>query len=276
MSKDIQVANSDSVFSNIKNFEDAQRMAKVLVSSKLVPLTFQGADKMQDAMIAMEMAQRMNATPIAVMQNLYIVHGRPSWSASFIAAAIASSKRFSPIRYKMTGIEEKDDRTCVCLATDYTGEIIYGPPVSIGMARKEGWYGKKGSKWPTMSELMLRYRAVTLFGRLYAPDILMGMHTQDEIHDIGAEIADVYDESNIDVDLNCEPENVTQSIEWSSFVSKKTKIEIKMHSGRKWSGVFIGVNGDEVAIQTKDGGFTSFQLSEIASVELIIEEEISN
>ena len=29
----------------------------------------------------------------------------------------------------------------------------------------------------------MRYRAATFFGRLYAPEILMGMKTSDEIHD---------------------------------------------------------------------------------------------
>jgi len=34
-----------------------------------------------------------------------------------------------------------------------------------------------------MPELMLRYRAATFFGRLYAPDVLMGMRTAEELVD---------------------------------------------------------------------------------------------
>ena len=52
------------------------------------------------------------------------------------------------------------------------------------MAKAEGWLDKGGSKWKTMPELMLRYRAGTFFGRLYAPDVLMGLYTQDEALDI--------------------------------------------------------------------------------------------
>lgn len=170
-----------SVFSNQQAFEDAQRMAGLLTASDLVPAAFRGKQNLANAVIALEMAQRMGASPLAVMQNMYVVHGKPSWSAQFIAAAINSSGRFSPIRYQMTGEQNTDQRTCIAWATDQSGEKLEGPPVSIAMAKKEGWFGKNGSKWQTMPELMLRYRAVTFFGRLYAPEVLMGMRSTDEV-----------------------------------------------------------------------------------------------
>jgi hypothetical protein len=52
------------------------------------------------------------------------------------------------------------------------------------MAKAEGWLDKAGSKWKTMPELMLKYRAAAFFGRLYAPEVLMGMQTSEEVIDI--------------------------------------------------------------------------------------------
>lgn len=52
------------------------------------------------------------------------------------------------------------------------------------MAKAEGWVGKSGSKWKTMPELMIRYRAAAFWGRLYVPEIMMGMHTMEEIEDV--------------------------------------------------------------------------------------------
>jgi hypothetical protein len=52
------------------------------------------------------------------------------------------------------------------------------------MAKAEGWSTKAGSKWITMPELMLRYRAAAFFARLYAPDITLGMMTAEEARDI--------------------------------------------------------------------------------------------
>lgn len=51
------------------------------------------------------------------------------------------------------------------------------------MAVKEGWYGKNGSKWQTMPEQMLRYRAASFFGRVYAPELLMGLRSAEEEQD---------------------------------------------------------------------------------------------
>src|SRR5690606_5898335 len=56
--------------------------------------------------------------------------------------------------------------------------------VTIGLAKKEGWYTKNGSKWQTMPEQMLMYRAAAFFVRTYAPEIAMGLHTTEELQDI--------------------------------------------------------------------------------------------
>jgi hypothetical protein len=176
-------AHSITAFSNAASFESAQRMALALVSSNIVPEQYRGKDNIGNAIVALEMAQRIGASPLAVMQNLNIIHGRPSWSSTFIIAALNSCGRFAPVRFEVTG--EGDDRSCIAWTTDKTGERLEGPPASIAMAKAEGWFAKNGSKWKTMPELMLRYRAAAFFGRLYAPDVLNGMHATEEVEDIG-------------------------------------------------------------------------------------------
>lgn len=195
------------VYGSMQGFEDAQRMAKALSASSLVPADYQG--NTANTLIALEMSQRTGSSPMAVMQNLHIIHGRPSWSSQFVIAALNSCGRFSPLRYRVEDLGETDakieewtgpkgqrtkssriikvnDRSCVAWCYDKnTGDVLEGPPVSIAMAVAEGWYTKDGSKWVTMPDLMLRYRAAKFFGNLYAPDVLMGMHTADEVEDFG-------------------------------------------------------------------------------------------
>jgi len=169
-----------SAFSNGQNFEVAQRMAKALSSTDLVPTAYKG--NVANCLLALEISHRTGASPMAVMQNLHIVQGRPTWSASFIIAAMNSCGRFTPLKFRVEG--EGDARQAICYATDVaTGDLVESPAVSIGMAKKEGWFSKTGSKWQTMPDLMLRYRSAAFFGRLYAPDILMGMHADDEVQD---------------------------------------------------------------------------------------------
>jgi len=176
----VQLVQDVSAFSAPAQFEHAQRVAKMLSSSDLVPDVYRG--NIQNTLIALEAANRIGASPLMVMQNLYIVHGRPSWSSSFIIAAINSSKKFSPLRFKVEG--EGDAFGCIAWALEIgTDERLQSPRVTLGMAKAEGWVAKKGSKWATMPELMLMYRAASFFGRLYAPEVLMGMHSMEEIQD---------------------------------------------------------------------------------------------
>ena len=170
------------IFMNIQAFEAAQRMIRPLSESDLVPATFQ--KRPANCLIALETAQRIGASPMMVMQNLYIVHGKPAWSSTFLIACINASRKFTPLRYRMTGEKGTDSYGCIAWAIDRDGEKLESPEVTIGMAKAEGWYGKTGSKWKTMPELMLRYRAATFFARTYVPELTMGIQTQDEIIDI--------------------------------------------------------------------------------------------
>lgn len=174
-----------SVYSDAGGFEHAQRVAKSLSVATFVPETYRG--NVANCLLALEMANRLNVPPLMVMQNLHIIHGRPSWSSQFYIAAINSSGRFTPLTYKVTG--EGDDRTCTAYATSReTGEVLEGVPVSIGMAKAEGWYSKTGSKWKTMPDVMLRYRAAAFFAKFYCPEITMGIMTSDESQDIAPQV----------------------------------------------------------------------------------------
>lgn len=165
-------------FASMSGFEIAQRMAKALAESDLVPQIYRG--KLPNCLVALELSQRCQASVLMVMQNLFVIQGKPSWSSQYIIAAINSCGKFSPLRFRMEGTEK-----CTAYAIEHrTGEVLEGPAVTMAMAKAEGWSTKAGSKWITMPELMLRYRAAAFFGRLYAPELLMGIQTKEEVEDV--------------------------------------------------------------------------------------------
>lgn len=169
-------------FGTMESFALMQRQANLLASSTLVPKEYQG--NLSNCVIALNMANRMNADPLMVMQNLYIVHGKPGWSSQFLISTFNASGRFSALRYEWVGKEGTDSWGCKAWAIEKaTGERLEGSPVTIEIAKKEGWYSKNGSKWQTMPGQMLMYRAASWFIRAYAPEIAMGMHTAEEIED---------------------------------------------------------------------------------------------
>lgn len=181
-------------FQSAEGFELLQRQAKMFTHSTLVPQQFQGEQNMGNAIIALEMATRMNASPLMVMQNLYIVYGNPGWSSKFLIATFNQCGRFEAIKYKPTGEKGTDSQGIIAYTREKgSDEVIAGSEVTIALAKQEGWYDKKGSKWKTMPDQMLRYRAAAWLIRTTAPEISMGLQTADEIIDVEGKVVDTAD-----------------------------------------------------------------------------------
>lgn len=163
-------------------FAIAQRIANMLANSTLVPKEYQG--NLSNCIIALNMAYRMKADPLMIIQNLYIVYGRPGWSSQFLIATFNKSGKFSALRYEFVGTRGQDDWGCFAYATELaTGEVLKGTTVTMGTSKAEGWFERKDTKWKTIPEQMLRYRAASWFVRAYAPEIAMGLQTAEELRD---------------------------------------------------------------------------------------------
>lgn len=169
-------------FASTEGFQKIFDIGKMLASSQLVPQSYQG--KPMDCVIAVDMANRMGVSPMMVMQNLYVVQGKPQWSGQACMSLIRGSGEFKNVRPVYTGERGEDSWGCYIQVEDRnTGDIIKGTEVTIGMAKAEGWYGKSGSKWKTMPEQMLAYRAASFFARVYIPNALMGIYVEGEVED---------------------------------------------------------------------------------------------
>jgi hypothetical protein len=163
-----------------KAFELVQRQAKMLASSSLVPKDF--LNNVANCAIAINVAKRTRLDPLMVAQNLAIIHGRPSWSATALIGMINSCGRYSPLRFVFD--DEDAPTSCYAVATDkQSGQELKGEKITLAMAKAEGWSTKNGSKWLTMPGQMLRYRAASFWSRAYASDLSLGFYTQDEVRD---------------------------------------------------------------------------------------------
>ena len=207
------------IFGTSDNFIMAMQMAKALSESTIVPQTYQ--KNPSNCLIAIEQAQRMNISPLMVMQNLYPIQGKPSWSSKFLIASINASRKFDmELQYDET--KDKDGKPYSCVAwTMKNGRRIEGMEVNMQMAKDEGWLGKNGSKWKTMPQLMLRYRAASFFSSLNCPELTMGIYTKEEIEDNDFNeypMEDLQAQVQKDIAENAnsqefEPEEVTESAE---------------------------------------------------------------
>lgn len=175
--KQPEYSDGMSIFTNAKLFGEIGNIAKVLAQSSIIPADFH--NNVPNVLIALEMAIRMKTSPMQVMQNLYVVNGRPAWSSQYIIAVInASGKYKHELKFDVTG----KDKTLACYAwtTTKDGDKLVGPTITWAMAEAEGWTTKNGSKWKTMPDVIIRYRAASFFGRLYCSDLIMGIYAEEE------------------------------------------------------------------------------------------------
>lgn len=173
----------NNIFGSVSQFEAAQRVAKLLAASDYVPENYRG--NVANCTIAIDVANRMGISPLMVMQTLYIVRGKPSWSGQACKALIDGSGKFENTEYVYVGTEGSDSWGCYLQGIDKkSGKVIKGTTVTIQMAKQEGWYNKSGSKWQTMPELMLAYRAAAFFLRVHCPSMMMGFQTAEEVADV--------------------------------------------------------------------------------------------
>lgn len=182
-----------AAFSNAQAFSDAQRIARGLSASSLVPAAYRGTEGMPNVLIALELANRIGASPLMVMQNLHVVQGRPGWSSSFLIATVNASGKFTPLRFEKTGDDPKDKKfRCRAYAEDKAAGVkCIGSWIDWPMIEAEGWLSKNGSKWKTMPEQMFMYRAAAFWARAFAPELSLGMQTTDELSDVYGGMPDV-------------------------------------------------------------------------------------
>lgn len=171
-----------TMWNDTKLMRNAWKTAEMISKSALVPDKYR--DKPADCLIAIDLANRMCMSPLNIMQMLYVVRGVPSWSGQACKAMIDGCGKYKKTYYSMAGDPGTMDRSCNLNAVNHDGQVIAGPMVSMKMAADEGWINKSGSKWKTMPENMLRYRAAAFFARTECPNILMGFQTVEEVQDV--------------------------------------------------------------------------------------------
>lgn len=226
----VVVDNSENaLFLDTARFEQVWRVASMFSRSNIVPAQFQG--KPENCMISIAMAARMNVDPMMMLQNSYIVHGRPGIEAKLAIALVNKSGLFTgPIQYKMGGTRydakgEGEPRSCTAYATLVsTGEKVE-ETVDMDMAHKMGWVSKKDSMWLRMPDQMLKYRSAMFFARLYCPEVLMGMQTIDELQEMSPQSKDISADT---VDLRktaAEPQDGFQEQSDSETTDQATETE---------------------------------------------------
>lgn len=171
-----------NAFQSKEAFDQTTRYAMMLSKSNIVPESYQG--KPENCFVALDLSNRMGLSPMVVMQNLFVIKGKPSWSGAACKMMIENCGKFKNIKHVYTGKMGEDSYGCYLTGIRISdGEIVNGCEITIDMAKKESWIN--GGKWKNLPDLMLAYRASAFFARVHCPEALMGLHLVEESEDIG-------------------------------------------------------------------------------------------
>lgn len=131
-------------------------------------------------------ARLLGVDPYVVAQQIYVVHGRVSFSTSFLVGLLnARGNLRKHVDWTTTGTGNDLSVTCSATGQD---EIERTVTMTIREANTWGWTGKNSAAWKADPALMLAYRTASKLIRLYFSDAVFGFLSQEEAVDMATEV----------------------------------------------------------------------------------------
>lgn len=178
---------------SIDSMESLFRFSDAVHQSGLAPTSLKNP---QAIMIAIEMGLEVGLPPMAALQNIAVVNGRPTiWGDAQlgIVRSTGELEEFSEW-YEIAGQKTNrnptqftDDVTSVCRVKRF-GFDAQECAFSVADAKRAGLWGKAGP-WTQYPARMLRYRSRSFALRDNFGDALRGLLTKEEVDDL--EVIDV-------------------------------------------------------------------------------------
>lgn len=160
------------------SFEEGYRFARIMAASDLVPKDFRG--KPENCFIAVQMGLEVGLSPMAAVQNIAVVNGRPALWGDAVLALVRGSKFFESIAESVMGNGDDLEATCT---VKRRGEQPVTRTFSMRDAKLAGLAGKEGT-WRQYPKRMLQMRARAFALRDVFPDVLKGIAIGEEVADI--------------------------------------------------------------------------------------------
>jgi hypothetical protein len=180
-----QLATYQGSALSAENLGHTSELAVRLSKSDLLPPHFKG--KPENVLLVLALAQNLNINPIMALQQVSVIGGKPCLQASLMLSLLNNSGKITgPIRFEWVGQPAQPSRGCIAKATDAaTGETVQSEPVTLAMAQAEGW--TRNAKYKSIPDTMLKWRAASFFVRTYYPEVVLGLHSAEELTDVERE-----------------------------------------------------------------------------------------
>jgi len=162
----------------LRNFDDMWRFAKCIANSGWAP---RGMDKPESILAALQLGAEIGMTPMAALQSVAVINGRPSVYGDAALALVRASGLLESYTVQEVGTTGTDT-----WGFKVTAKRVGYDPISetflVSDAKAAGLWGKSGP-WKDYPKRMLMFRARGFVLRDGFGDVLKGLKTTEEVMD---------------------------------------------------------------------------------------------
>lgn len=186
----VVVHNAVPLF-DTQSFDHMTRVAGVMARASLIPThliqqTYEGT--VANCFLIVNQAMRWDMDPFALAQGCFVLHGKLGFEGKVIAAMI-EAKIGASLDYEWEGEPGTDKFTVTVSGPRMTDRKVVSISGSVGDWKT---YEKDGRtvkmNWRGLaSRNQLAYRGAREWARLYAPALMLGVYTPDDLEDMHAE-----------------------------------------------------------------------------------------
>jgi hypothetical protein len=165
-------------------FEHMQRIAGTMAACSLIPDALKGntpQTTLANCFLVVNQAVRWNMDPFAVAQSVSVVRGKLCYEGKLVAAVI-EQKLGVRLRYEWN--DKRGDDFGVVVSGQFPDGRVETIDGTVGQWQTKDKDGKVSNQWRNLPKLMLAYRGSREWARLFAPGVMLGVYTEDELQDM--------------------------------------------------------------------------------------------
>lgn len=186
------------------HFRELMSVANTLAQSSLVPTSYRG--KPQDTFVALQMGHELGMQPMASLNNIYVVNGRPTLSSQVMLGLAKSRPDYAGMKMIDSSTQKVSLEISRVLpgggVETQRGEFTYAEAEKAKLTGKDNW-----RNYPRN---MLEARAISFALRKLYPDLFAGIYSKEEVQDFSG---GVNDEPAKPVDIKPAPKQEAKPVE---------------------------------------------------------------
>ena len=159
------------------NMGEAMELGKLMSASNFVPAHLRG--KPGDCLAVVMQSSRWGMDPFAVANKTYFVQDRIAYEAQLVNAVLNAR---APLNGRLQVSWDGEGATLTCKVV---GHIKGDPEPHTVWQELASIKTRNSPLWASSPRQQLAYYTTRLWARLYCPEVLLGVYTEEEVADIG-------------------------------------------------------------------------------------------